>query len=34
MTESYEDVAEKALNELRKEMGSGEIKSKKMRIYT
>lgn len=34
MTESYDDVAEKALDELREEVGSGEIESKKMRIYT
>lgn len=34
MTESYDDVAEKALDELREEVGSGKIESKKMRIYT
>lgn len=34
MAESYDDVAEKAFDDLREEVGSGKIESKKMTIYT
>ena len=33
-TGTYDDVAEKALDDLREEVGSGKIESKKMTIYT
>lgn len=34
MTETYDDVAEKALDDLRDEVGSGKIEHKKMSINT
>jgi hypothetical protein len=33
-TETYEDVAEKALDDLREEVGRPKIQHKKMCIYT
>lgn len=33
-TETYEDVAEKALDDLREEVGRPKIQHKKMTIYT
>lgn len=34
MTETYDDVAEKALDDLRDEVGRPKIQHKKMTIYT